>query len=203
MVMADAFGIDPEPALRLAVDLPDLPRRAEGWFAVPKIQFFGGHADAFRAVMTALAGQREFMTGFDPERCRIGRQENTRAAQRSLSRRQEGGILVFPAQFGHWYRKRGTDTTRELIAKNGNEFALGAFEVAAMLLANPGRLLDEESLYVDCPGDVVFDKDFRGEKLSSYFSFGSVGPHREALRLDLWLENIPSYASGSASGFLF
>lgn len=36
MIMADAFGIDPTPALGLAERLPALPERAEGWFAVPK-----------------------------------------------------------------------------------------------------------------------------------------------------------------------
>lgn len=202
--VSDAFGIDPAPALRLAKRLPALPERAEGWFAVPKIRFFGSHDKALRAAMAALSGQREVLIGFDAKRCCISRRKETAGAQKRLAEFQEGGILIFPAQFGSWYRKRGTEKSRELIGKNGNEFALGVFEVAVMLLANPGRIINEESLYVDCPGDIVSDCDFPDEAgLSPYFSFGNVDPYREALRLDLWLGSIPSYASGSASGLFF
>ena len=60
-------------------------------------------------------------------------------------------VVIIPAQFGWRYLGQSVFNSREIFAEN--ELGLGVFEVIAMLLSNPGRLVRYGDQFIQCPGD--------------------------------------------------
>lgn len=132
-----------------------LPEGAEAWFAIPRWQALApSYNDAVEMVINTLASKRRFSNRI------VGKLtgqylreiDRSRLAQNILCSQQEGNdILVVGAQFGLLHR--GSSARRTRIALNGNEFCLGVFAIACMLLTHPERLSSSETLMIDCGGD--------------------------------------------------
>jgi hypothetical protein len=107
--------------------------------------------------------------------------ERSKLAEKILADQQQGhDILVVAAQAGMLHR--GCSARRARVAMAGNEFGLGTFAVACMLLTHPERLSAEETLMIDCGGDEysvrgdytfdrvpLFDYDISGIEFSIFY----------------------------------
>ena len=128
---------------------------AEAWFAIPRWQALAPtYNEATEMMLTALASRRKFQNRI------VGRlgeiylrqSERTRLAEKILADQQQGhDFLVIPIQAGMLHR--GCSARRARIAMAGNEFGLGVFTVACILLTHPERLSSEDTLMIDCGGD--------------------------------------------------
>ena len=142
-------------------DPGELPKGAEGWFAIPNIWkdsslLSGSYNDNVVHVLDLIKqdcngkfyNYRDGQLG--PERLR--QSARTEAAMRKLSEEQgHPNILVVPAQFGIHHRGRSVRRAREVFASN--ELGLGAFAIGIMLLTHPERLQHYDDLWIDCAGD--------------------------------------------------
>jgi hypothetical protein len=177
-----------------------LPEGAEAWFAIPRWRALAStYNRAVELLLEAVANRRKFANRV------VGRLDDTflRQSERSilaeeiLADQQQGSdILVIAAQAGTLHR--GSSARRTRVAMAGNEFGLGTFAVAAILLTHPERLSSTETLMIDCCGDQyslhsdrifdrvpLFDYDITGVELSAFY---------EDRARDLW---------GSPTGFLY
>jgi hypothetical protein len=139
-----------------------LPDDAEGWFAIPRWQALAStYNDAVKMVLEALGKRRKFANRI------IGRlgpvylrqSERSKLAENILADQQQGqDFFVFAAQAGMLHR--GSSARRARVVMAGNEFGLGAFAVACILLTHPERLSGADTLMIDCGGD---EYSFRGD----------------------------------------
>ena len=173
---------------------------AEAWFAIPRWQALASnYNDAVEMALEILATRRKFQNRI------IGRlgtaylrqSERSMLAEKILADQQQGqDILVLAAQFGMLHR--GCSARRARVVMAGNEFGLGVFAVACMLLTHPERLSTEDTLMIDCGGDEysvrgditfdrvpLFDYDIAGIEFSIFY---------EDRSRNLW---------GTPSGFLY
>ncbi|MGD0294292.1 MAG: hypothetical protein ABSB30_10585 [Terracidiphilus sp.] len=173
---------------------------AEAWFAIPRWQALASsYNDAVEVVLEVLATRRKFQNRI------IGRlgptylrqSERSMLAEKILADQQQGqDFMVVAAQFGMLHR--GCSARRARVVMAGNEFGLGAFAVACMLLTHPERLSAEDTLMIDCGGDEysvrgditfdrvpLFDFDISGIEFSIFY---------EDRSRNLW---------GTPSGFLY
>jgi hypothetical protein len=173
---------------------------AEAWFAIPRWQAVASsYNDAVKMALEILATRRKFQNRV------IGRlgptflrqSERSMLAEKILADQQQGqDILVLAAQFGMLHR--GCSARRARVAMAGNEFGLGTFAVACMLMTHPERLSAEDTLMIDCGGDEysvrgditfdrvpLFDYDIAGIEFSIFY---------EDRSRNLW---------GTPSGFLY
>ena len=173
---------------------------AEAWFAIPRWQALAStYNDATEMVLEVLGKRRKFQNRI------IGRlgptylrqSERTKLAEKILADQQQGqDILVMAAQFGMLHRGCSARRARAIMA--GNEFGLGTFAVACMLLTHTERLSAEDTLMIDCGGDEysvrgditfdrvpLFDFDIAGIEFSIFY---------EDRSRNLW---------GTPSGFLY
>jgi hypothetical protein len=134
-----------------------LPKNAEGWFAIPRWQTidetYGG------AIQKVLDLIKQTQTGkfhnylkgqLDLEHLR----QNAKTAkmfQRLEVQQKDHDILVVAAQFGLRHRGRSVRQARKVM--NSKEFGLGAFAVGIMILTHPERLQHFDDLWIDCAGD--------------------------------------------------
>jgi hypothetical protein len=135
----------------------ELPKHAEGWFAIPKWQTvaptYGEAVEKVLAMIKQTLGgkfhnYREGQLGPD----RLRQSAKTASVFQKLSDEQKDyDILVVPAQFGIRHRGRSVRRAREVFA--GNESGLGAYAVGIMLLTHPERLQHYDDLWIDCAGD--------------------------------------------------
>jgi hypothetical protein len=123
--------------------------------------------------------------------------ERSKLAEKILADQQQGqDFMVIAAQAGMLHR--GCSARRARVAMAGNEFGLGVFAVACLLLTHPERLSAEETLMIDCGGDEysvrgdytfdrvpLFDYDISGIEFSIFY---------EDRSRNLW---------GTPSGFLY
>jgi len=156
---------------------------AEAWFAIPRWQALAPtYNEATEMMLTALASRRKFQNRI------VGRlgeiylrqSERTRLAEKILADQQQGhDFLVIPIQAGMLHR---CSARRARIAMAGNEFGLGVFTVACILLTHPERLSSEDTLMIDCGGDEysvrgdytfdrvpLFDFDISGIEFSIFY----------------------------------
>jgi hypothetical protein len=156
----------------------ELPKGAEGWFAIPKWEKFAPtYGEAVQKVLDKIKetrrGQfynyREGQLGPD----QLRQSARTAAVFQKLGDEQKDhDILVVPAQFGLRHRGRSVRRVREVLL--GNEFGLGAFAVGIMILTHPERLMNYDDLWVDCAGD-EFAPDAGGKFSDApFFSFYGV-----------------------------
>lgn len=140
-----------------------LPKNAEGWFAIPKWQTVAPtYGEAVQKVLDmikqtrngAFHNYREGQLGPD----RLRQSAKTAAVFQKLGDEQKDyDILVVPTQFGLRHRGRSVRRAREVFM--ANEFGLGAFTIGIMLLTHPERLMHYDALWVDCVGDEFDDPD--------------------------------------------
>ncbi len=161
-----------------------LPDGAEAWFVIPRWQSLAQtYNEAVQVVLEVLATKRRFSNRIigrlGPEYLR--QSERTKLAEKILSEQQEGSdLLVVAAQAGLLHR--GSSARRTRVAMAGNEFGMGVFAFACMLLTHPERLSSGDTLMVDCGGDEysmrgdytfdrvpLFDYDLSGIEYSIFY----------------------------------
>lgn len=142
-----------------------LPDGAEGWFAIPSvdavaIRFFSEVTDpaerycrAVQLVLQKIGESRKFYNYCEgqlgPDRLR--QHARTVHMLDLITEKQQGDILIIPAQFGKRHAGRSDRRAREVFLDN--EFGLGAFAGGCLLITNPDRLQSNRDLWIDCPGD--------------------------------------------------
>lgn len=157
---------------------------AEAWFAIPRWQALAStYNQAVEMVLDVLATKRKFQNRIvgrlGPTFLRQG--ERSKLAEKALADQQPGNdILVVAAQAGILHR--GCSARRARVRMAVNEFGLGAFSLACMLLTHPERLSKEDTLMIDCGGDEyslhgdytfdrvpLFDYDMSGIEFSVFY----------------------------------
>jgi len=173
---------------------------AEAWFAIPRWQALAPtYNEAVEMVLGALAAKRKFQNRIAGRlgQAYLRQSERSKLAEKILAEQQQGNDFVaLAAQFGMLHR--GCSARRARVAMAGNEFGLGIFAVACMLLSHPERLSAEDTLMIDCGGDEysmrgdytfdrvpLFDYDISGIEFSIFY---------EDRSRNLW---------GTPSGFLY
>lgn len=159
----------------------ELPKHAEGWFAIPKWQTVAPtYGEAVEKVLAMIKetrngkfhNYREGQLGPD----RLRQSAKTASVFEKLGDEQKDhDILVVPAQFGIRHRGRSVRRAREVFA--GNESGLGAFAIGIMLLTHPERLQHYDDLWIDCAGDEYAPGaagDFSGAPIFGFLD-GQVG----------------------------
>ena len=161
-----------------------LPDGAEAWFAIPRWQALAPtYNQAVEKILEVLAKKRRISNRIAG---RLGEMylrqiERSRLADTILAEQQEGNdIQIVAAQAGMLHRGCSTRRTRANVA--GNEFCLGVFATASILLTHPERLSAGESLMLDCGGDEyspggdrnfdrvpLFDFDLSGIEFSMFY----------------------------------
>lgn len=181
-LVADQFRIDRkgrEPALqRLAKGLPEVPKWAEGWAALPmQEELKGNHwsvlVDALIWLSTVCGhkpgqfshcggvGGLEFEEHVRPHFIgqAVGVHKSSYARNRHAwewKRRVGGKIMIVPVQMGAMRRGQSDRMVRAYcLERERSEFPLGAFEVACLLAMHPERIPEygERALAVNAPGD--------------------------------------------------
>lgn len=135
----------------------ELPKHAEGWFAIPKWQTVAPtYGEAVEKVFCIIKKTRNgkfynYREGqLGPDRLRLSA-KTAGVFQKLGDEQKDHDILVVPAQFG--IRHRGRSVRRALEVFAGNESGLGAFAIGIMLLTHPERLQHYGDLWIDCAGD--------------------------------------------------
>ncbi|MDD5696721.1 MAG: hypothetical protein PHO90_01970 [Candidatus Pacebacteria bacterium] len=177
-----------------------LPPYAEGWFAIPRWQSVGKtYEEALQKVLDLIKKQRGSFYNYREGRlgAKYLRQlERTAKKLEALGEQQKGyDILVVAAQFGLRHRGRSVRRAREVFM--ANEFGLGAFEIACIILTHQDRLANYDDLWIDCAGNEYApggDGDF---SYAPYFHFDG----GEVKFGTYWVGSALSHY-GSASGFL-
>jgi hypothetical protein len=173
---------------------------AEAWFAIPRWQALAPtYNEAVEMVLGVLATKRKFQNRI------VGRlgptylrqSERSKLAEKILADQQQGNdMLVIAAQFGMLHR--GCSARRARVAMAGNEFGLGVFAVACMLLTHPERLSAADTLMIDCGGD---EYSVRGD-----YTFDRVplfGFDISGIEFSLFYDDRSRDLWGSPSGFLY
>ncbi len=145
--------------LAYSKNLPGRPEGAEGPFVVPIWQQVGSsYQEATKKVLSLLDIRYRFgRKTLESALVKVCQSERTIVAEKILSQHDGGNPLGYPyrilwAQFGFLHRGRSTRRVRSLYAPN--EFGLGAFAVASMLLTHLERFSNQSvSLGIICPGD--------------------------------------------------
>ncbi len=161
-----------------------LPEEPEAWFAIPRWEAVAPtYNEAVEKILEVLPQKRRFSNRIAG---RLGKEylrqtERSRLAETVLADQQQGcDILAVAAQAGMLHRGCSARRTRASVA--GNEFCLGVFAIASILLTHPERLSARDSLMLDCGGDEyspgadrnfdrvpLFDFDISGIEFSIFY----------------------------------
>lgn len=176
-LIADRFHVDRKPALQvIAKGLPEVPKWAEGWAALPmQEELKGSHwkvlTDALIWLNTIFGNRPDvFSSCRGTEGLRfeehvrphfIGREHGKFSYARNSfawewKQRDGGKIMVVPVQMGALRRGQSDRMVRaHCLQGERSEFPLGAFEVACLLAMHPNRICEygEKALGVNAPGD--------------------------------------------------
>jgi len=141
----------------------ELPKNAEGWFAIPKWQSVAPtYAEAVQKVFDLIKETRgKFYNYCDGQITneRLRQSIKTQGVFDQFAEAQKGyDILVIPAQFGILHRGRSVRRALEVMIDQG-KFGLDAFAIGIMLLTHPERLENCDDLWIDCAGDEFDDPD--------------------------------------------
>jgi hypothetical protein len=173
-----------------------LPAGSEGWFAIPRWQKVADNYNvAVEHVLAIIGSKRAFQNYREGElgSDRLRQHARTVAMLEQIGVGQGGDILVIPAQFGMRHRGRSVRRARECFF--GNEFGLGSFAVACMLLTHSEREVEGKQLHSDCAGDEYApgaDGDFSSAPI---FRFGDGWVEFGAVWFD---DAVDLYGSSSA-----
>jgi hypothetical protein len=177
-----------------------LPEGPEAWFAIPRWQALAPtYNEAVQRMIDALAKKRRLMNRIGG---RMGKEylrqtERSRLAETILADQQQGcDILVVAAQAGMLHRGNSARRTRASLA--GNEFCLGVFAVANLLLTHPERLSTGETLMLDCGGDEYSPRaDYTFDRVP-LFDFDLSG-----IEFSIFYEDRARNLWGTPTGFLY
>jgi hypothetical protein len=177
-----------------------LPEGAEAWFAIPRWQALAQtYNEAVEMALEVLAAKRRFgnrIVGRLGE-IYLRQTERSKLAESILADQQQGNdILVVGAQAGILHR--GSSARRTRVSMAGNEYGLGVFSVACMLLTHPERLSTSETLMIDCGGDeysVRGDRTFDRVPLFDYDLSG--------IEFSIFYEDRARNLWGTPTGFLY
>ena len=177
-----------------------VPEGAEAWFAIPRWQALAStYNEATELAIGILESKRRFSNRLIGKLGTIylRQSERSKLAESILADQQQGSdILVVAAQAGMLHR--GSSARRTRVAMAGNEFGLGVFSFAAMLLTHPEWLSTGETLMVDCGGDeysVRGDHTFDRVPLVD-FDLGGI-------EFSIFYEDRARNLWGSPTGFLY
>lgn len=167
---------DPDLREQVVTGRLALPENAEGWFAISRWEKFAPtYGEAVQVVLAKLGSTRTFHNyregQLGPDRLR--QHERTVKMFQTLGDRQKGDILIVPAQFGLLHRGQSVRRAREVFKTN--EFGLGTFAVACMLLTHKERLVQWEQLHVDCAGDEYAPEAGSRFEIAPLFGFSAGG----------------------------
>jgi hypothetical protein len=177
-----------------------LPEGAEAWFAIPRWEAVAPtYNEAVEKIIEVLAKKRRISNRIAG---RLGQEylrqtERSRLARAILAEQQQGcDILVVAAQAGRLHRGCSARRTRAALA--GNEYCLGVFAIASILLTHPERLSTGESLMVDCGGDEYSPRADRNFDRVPLFDFDLSG-----IEFSIFYEDRARNLWGTPTGFLY
>lgn len=180
-------------------------RRIPGFrlFAIPRWQLFADtYGQAVRRACTYLTvSQRKTNLVFAVNDLfdwdSIQRGEEVEHAVTRLARQQGNkDVVLIPANFGRVYKGKSVNRALELM--RSNEFGLGAFEAAMMLLTHPTRFASYKDLWMYCAGDT-----YQGEHKGAPVSVPCFYANPAAVRMDAYPNSRCDQQSGPASGMLW
>ncbi|MCX6746430.1 MAG: hypothetical protein NTX00_05500 [Candidatus Parcubacteria bacterium] len=180
----------------------ELPEGAEGWAVIPKPEKIGTHFGTYHEVLEKvtklIAKDREFNNLLEDKLSEryLHLTEKTKQAHANL-KKQTGDFWVFPFQFGKKWAGHSASNAKVHFADN--EFGLGPYEEAILLLTHPDRITGSKHLYVDCAGCEYIIKD--GPDPYFILRFHWVSGY-ERLTLNYYKTDYVSKKWGVASGFL-
>lgn len=166
-----------------------LPDGAEALFVVPKMK--ESYARETKQALTFLEEQRRFYSHIEVGQKKIRREDKTLRSLNVLSTAQKdaGDIIIIPGQFGINHLNKSVDLVRKEMAPN--EFGLGAYEVAWMMITHKERENSINGVHVDCPGDTY------ASIYNPYFDYGQKWMEMAMRESKRHIHDI-----GSATGFL-
>jgi hypothetical protein len=177
-----------------------LPEGSEAWFAIPCWESVAPtYNEAVEKILEVLGIKRRFSNRIAG---RLGKEylrqtERSRLAETILADQQQGSdILIVAAQNGKLHRGSSTRRTRASLA--GNEFCLGAFAMASILITHPERLSAGDSLMIDCGGDEYSPQADRNFDRVPLFDFGSSG-----IEFSIFYHDRARNLWGTPTGFLY
>ena len=197
-VLSKLFGLNGKKALAYAKNLLELPEGAEGYFAIPRWQAIAKtYGKAVEKALNLIGKSRTLKNWREGQLGEkyLRQSERTEQMFAKFCEQQEGDIIIVPAQFGLLHRGRSVRRAREVFADN--EFGLGSFAVACMLLTHPEREQVWEQLHIDCGGDEFSPDGGGGFVNAPYFDWND-----GKLHFDTYWTDAASERFGSASGFL-
>ena len=178
----------------------ELPAGAEAWFAIPRWKALAStYNEAVEMVLGVMATRRRLSNRIAGKLGEIylRQSERTKLAERILGEQQEGSdIVVLGAQAGMLHR--GSSARRTRVAMAGNEFGLGVFSFACMLLTHPERLSTGDTLMIDCGGDEYSVRgDYTFDRVP-LFDFDMAG-----IEFSIFYEDRARNLWGTPTGFLY
>ena len=178
----------------------ELPEGAEAWFAIPRWQALAStYNEAVELVLGVLASKRRFSNRIAGKlgEMFLRQTERSKLAEKILAEQQEGNdILVLAAQAGMLHR--GSSARRTRVSMAGNEFGLGVFSFACMLLTHPERLSTGDTLMIDCGGDEYSVRsDYTFDRVP-LFDFDMAG-----IEFSVFYEDRARNLWGTPTGFLY
>lgn len=188
-----------DDALDLAAKLGPLPAEADGWGVVPQLFRLGdSYHQALERILARLQESRRFLSSpggdLGPEYLRPT--ERLSIAWTHLSRRA-GDVVILPVQLG--IRHRGRSVRRARVMFAGDEWGLGPFEVACILLTHPKRLCSLIHLGIDCAGS-LYDLH-RSNRFEGLLAFSVLGEKRLMLSTAEDSDINPRFGSATAFDF--
>ena len=176
-----------------------LSEGAKGWGIIPKPSKVDPiYHKAFSIMLGLIAKERKFKN-WQEDRLSLKHLWLTKKTEQVLSQLEEktlGDFLVLPFQFGLRHRGKSVRRARALFAEN--EFGLGPYEVAALLVTHPDRISGSKQLYIDCAG-VEYSQSTHNQSHGCLdFSWYSDG---EQLALESHLHDYVFEGLGSVSAF--
>ncbi len=178
----------------------ELAAGAEGWFAIPRWQALAStYNEALEIALGILSARRRFSNRIAGKlgTMYLRQSERSKLAEKILGEQQEGNdIVVLGAQAGMLHR--GSSARRTRIAMAGNEFGLGVFSFACMLLTHPERLSTGDTLMIDCGGDEYSVRgDYTFDRVP-LFDFDMAG-----IEFSIFYEDRARNLWGTPTGFLY
>lgn len=120
--------------------------RFSAWQSIAKT-----YPEAVEKIFKAIEDTRPFKNYLITKNIR-----ETPRKQEMLAKVTKDGVIEIEIQTGQKYKGKSVKEARELFGSN--EFGLGAYEVACIVLAKPELLTQWEDLGIDCPGDEYLDE---------------------------------------------
>jgi len=190
-------------------DKKELPYGSEFWSVIPKPSAVAGsnefsaenYLKALWAVLDCIDKQRKFknwrkgLLGIKHVQLLEKTFEALRFYEQNTPKNCD--YMVIPVQFGKLHQGKSVSDVYDSLAEN--EFGLGIYEVAILLLIHPRRINRFDHLGIDCPGCEY--RLSENDEYTEYFSFGW-DRNINMLFLGYFNKILPFSGFGSATGFI-